>query len=150
MRTRDLAVPEGVVSVDEPLIDAARRMVDEALAGLVIVSSTGEPLAVLPASQVLGLVVPGYVKDDPALAAVVDEASADRLAERLVGLSVQYVLDDARPDLLATIEDDATLLEAAAVMARKHTPVLVVVDDAGQAVGTLSARDVLGRLLRSL
>ncbi len=150
MRTRDLAVPEGVVSVDEPLIDAARRMVDDALAGLVIVSSTGKPLAVLPASQVLGLVVPGYVKDDPALAAVVDEASADRLAERLVGLPVQHVLDDARPDLLATIDDDATLLEAAAVMARKHTPVLVVVDDAGQAIGTLSARDVLGRLLGSL
>ncbi|MDH5278561.1 MAG: CBS domain-containing protein [Actinomycetota bacterium] len=150
MRTRDLAVPEGVVTAEEPLIDAARRLVDEALAGLVIVSETGKPLAVLPASQVLGLVVPGYVKDDPALAAVVDEASADRLAERLVGLSVQHVLDDARPDLLATIEDDATLLEAAAVMARKHTPVLVVVDDAGQAVGTLSARDVLGRLLGSL
>ncbi|MDH4160924.1 MAG: CBS domain-containing protein [Actinomycetota bacterium] len=150
MRTRDLAVPEGVVTAEEPLIDAARRLVDEALAGLVIVSETGKPLAVLPASQVLGLVVPGYVKDDPALAAVVDEASADRLAERLVGLPVQHVLDDARPDLLATIEDDATLLEAAAVMARKHTPVLVVVDDAGQAVGTLSARDVLGRLLGSL
>jgi CBS domain-containing protein len=150
MRTRDLAVPEGVVSVGESLLDAARRMVDEALAGLVIVGEAGRPLAVLPASQVLGLVVPGYVRDDPALAAVVDEASADRLAERLVGLPVQYVLDDTRPDLLATIEDDATLLEAAAVMSRQHTPVLVVVDDNGLAVGTLSARDVLGKLLGSL
>jgi CBS domain-containing protein len=150
MRTRDLAVPLGVVTVDEPLLDAARRMVDESLAGLVIVSEEGKPLAVLPASQVLGLVVPGYVKDDPALAAVVDEASADRLAEKLVGLPVRHVLDDARPDLLATIDDDATMLEAAAEMARQHTPVLVVVDAAGQAIGTLSARDVLGWLLGSL
>jgi CBS domain-containing protein len=150
MRTRDLAVPAGLVSVDDQLVDVARRMVDEALPGLVVVGNDERPLAVLPASQVLGLVVPGYVKDDPALAGVVDEAAADRMGQRLVGAPVRHVLDDAEPDLLATVDDDATLLEAAAMMSRLHTPLLVVVDAAGLAIGTLSARDVLARLLGSL
>jgi predicted transcriptional regulator len=150
MRTRDLAVPAGLVSVDDQLVDVARRMVDEALPGLVVVGNDGRPLAVLPASQVLGLVVPGYVKDDPALAGVVDEAASDRMGQRLVGAPVQHIIDDAEPDLLATVDDDATLLEAAAMMSRLHTPLLVVVDTAGLAVGTLSARDVLARLLGAL
>jgi len=147
MRTLELAVTAGLVSVDDELVGVVRRMVIEALPGLVVVDHDGRPRAVLPPSQVLGLVVPGYVRDDPALAGVVDEATADRMGERLVGLRVAHIVEDAEPDLLATVLGDATLLEAAAEMARLFTPLLVVVDDAGLAVGTLSARDVLGRLL---
>ena len=143
MRAGDLAKPEGLVSVSDTVLDAARRLVDESLAGLAVVSSAGLPLAVLPASHVLGLAVPIYVKDDPSLARVVDEAAADRLAQRLTGMTVQDVLDDAEPDLLATVRDSATLLEAAALMARQHVPLLVVTDATGLARGTVSARALL-------
>jgi hypothetical protein len=143
VRAGDLAKPEGLVSVTDTVLDAARRMVEESLAGLAVVSGSGVPLAVLPASQVLGLAVPIYVKDDPSLARVVDEAAADRLAQRLTGMTVQDVLDDAEPDLLATVRDTATLLEAAARMARQHVPLLVVTDASGMACGTVSARALL-------
>ena len=143
MRAGDLAKPEGLVAVTDTVLVAARRLVEESLAGLAVVSDEGRPLAVIPASQVLGLAVPGYVKDDLSLARVVDEASADRLAQRLTGMTMQDVLDDAEPDLLTTVRDQATLLEAAAMMAREHVPLLVVTDRTGVAVGTLSARTLL-------
>jgi CBS domain-containing protein len=149
MITADLATSSGLVEVTDRVEAAARRMVDEGLAGLVVVAANGRPLAVLPASQVLGLAVPTYVKDDPSLAAVVDEAMADRMGDRLGGLTVQDVLSDSEPDLLATVASDATLMEAAAIMARAHSPLLVVVDPQGAALGTLSARDVLKAVLRT-
>jgi CBS domain-containing protein len=147
MRAGDLATTAGLVTPTDQLIDVARRLVAEGLPGLAVVSDEGRPLAVLPASQVLGLLVPQYVKDDPALAGVVDEATADRLADRLEGLTVRSALDDAEKDLLATVPADATTLEVAAYMTRLRMPFLVVVDPAGRAVGTIAARDLLGRLL---
>ena len=147
MIASDLAQPVGLVRTTDTVLDAARRLVAEALPGLAVVSDEGRPLAVLPASQVLGLAVPTYIKDDPSLARVIDEAAADRLVEGLAGLTVQAVLDDAEPDLLGTVDHDATLLEVAAIMARLHVPLLVVAGPDGKAIGTIAARDVLGAAL---
>ena len=144
MIAADLAQPVGLVPTTDSVLDAARRLVDESLPGLAVVSKDGRPLAILPASQVLGLAVPTYIKDDPSLARVVDEVAADRLVEGLAGLTVQDVLDDAEPDLLGTVDHDATMLEVAALMARLHVPLLVVAGPDGKAIGTVSARDVLG------
>jgi predicted transcriptional regulator len=140
----DLARPIGLVRVTDSVLDAARRLVAEALPGLAVVSEEGRPIAVLPATQVLGLAVPTWIKDDPSLARVVDEATADRLGDALSGLTIQAVLDDAEPDLLGTVPHDATLLEVAEVMARLHVPLLVVQGSDGQAVGTLTVQAVLG------
>jgi predicted transcriptional regulator len=140
----DLAQPIGLVRTTDTVLDAARRLVAEALPGLAVVSDAGRPLAVLPASQVLGLAVPPYIKDDPSLARVVDEAAADRLVDALAGLTIQSVLDDAEPDLLGTVPHDATLLEVAALMARLHVPLLVVQAPDGEALGTITVQAVLG------
>jgi predicted transcriptional regulator len=143
----DIAQPVGLVRTTDSVVDVARRLVAEALPGLAVVSDDGRPLAVLPASQVLGLAVPAYIKDDPSLARVVDEDAADRLADGLAGLTVQSVLDDAEPDQLGTVAHDATLLEVAALMARLQVPLLVVAGPEGTAIGTVAARDVLGAAL---
>lgn len=146
----DLAQPVGLVRTADTVLDIARRLVDEALPGLAVVSDEGRPLAVLTASQVLGLAVPTYIKDDPSLARVVDEAAADRLLEALAGLTVQDVLDDAEPDLLSTIDHDATLLEVAALMSQLHVPLLVVAGPDGRAIGTISAFNVLGTAINQV
>ena len=140
----DLARPVGLVRTTDTVLDAARRLVAEGLPGLAVVSDGGRPLAVLPASQVLGLAVPTYIKDDASLARVVDEAAADRLVENLTGLTIQAVLDDAEPDLLGTVAHSATLLEVAALMSRLRVPLLVVAGADGRAIGTISASAVLG------
>ena len=149
MIAADLASPEGLVESSDRVEVVARRMVDERLAGLAVVGGDGRPLAVLPAPQVLGLAVPTYVKDDPSLAGIVDQAMSDRMGERLRSLTVQDVLDDAERDLLATVAHDATLLEVAAIMARLQTPLLVVVAADGGALGTVNVRDVLQAVLPS-
>jgi CBS domain-containing protein len=139
-----LAQRVGLVLPSVSVLDAARRLVTESLPGLAVVSAEGRPLAVLPASQILGLAVPTYIKDDPSLAGVVDEESADRLTDRLATMTVQDVLDDVEPDLLGTVTHDATLLEVAALMARQHVPLLVVAGADGVALGTITALSVLG------
>lgn len=144
MIAAQLAQRVGLVLPSASVLDAARRLVDESLPGLAVVTEEGRPLAVLPASQILGLAVPPYIKDDPSLAGVVDEASADRLTDRLATMTVQDVLDDAEPDLLGTVAHDATLLEVAALMARLHVPLLVVAGADGAALGTITALSVLG------
>lgn len=144
MIAAQLAQRVGLVLPSDSVLDAARRLVAESLPGLAVVSAEGRPLAVLPASQILGLAVPTYIKDDPSLAGVVDEESADRLTDRLATLTVQDVLDDVEPDLLGTVAHDATLLEVAALMARLHVPLLVVAGADGAALGTITALSVLG------
>ena len=104
----------------------------------------------LPASQVLRSVVPGYVQEDPPLARVMDEAGAERLCmESLAGERVGDLLPASRHRVeLAAVHGDATVLECAAVMARLRSPLLVVVDD-GRVRGLLTAAHLLEVLLRS-
>lgn len=147
MIAKELAQPVGLVKTTDTVPEVAQRMVRESLPGLAVVSGDGRPLAVLPASQVLGLAVPAYIKDDPSLARVVDEAAADRLVDGLAGLTVQDVLDDAEPDLLGTVAHDATLLEVACTMSQLHVSFLVVAGPEGNAIGMITAQDVLGASL---
>jgi CBS domain-containing protein len=104
-------------------------------------------MAVLPASQVLRFVVPGYVQDDPSLARVLDEQAADECARELARHRVREVLPakDRRVEL-AAVDPDATVVECAAVMARLHSPLLVVLED-GQAHGLITAAHLLEALL---
>jgi CBS domain-containing protein len=140
----DLAQPIGLVHTSDSVLDAARRLVAEGLPGLAVVSDEGLPLAVLPATQLLGLAVPAWIKDDPSLARVIDEAAADQLVDALSDLTIQSVLDDTEPDLLGTIPHDATLLEVAEAMARLRVPILVAQGAGGEALGTISVQAVLG------
>ncbi len=102
----------------------------------------------LPASQVLRFIVPGYVQDDPRLAEVVDEAGAERLClQGLAGERVGDLLPAGRHRVeLAAVDGDATVLECAAVMARLRSPLVVVVEN-GQVRGLLTASHLLEVLL---
>jgi len=144
---KELAQPVGLVKTTDTVLEVAQRMVREGLPGLAVVSDDGRPLAVLPAAQVLGLAVPTYIKDDPSLARVVDEAAADRLVDGMAGLTVQGVLDDAEPDLLGTVAHDATLLEVACLMSHLRVSFLVVAGPEGRALGMITAQGVLGASL---
>ncbi|EUA55437.1 hypothetical protein I550_3592 [Mycobacterium intracellulare 1956] len=53
----------------------------------------------LPASQVVRFIVPRYVQDDPSLAGVLNESTADRCGEKLSGKKVRDVLPDHLVDV---------------------------------------------------
>ena len=104
----------------------------------------------VPASQVLRVALPRYVLDDPALARAWDEASADRLAERLAGLRIVDLLRalETGTDPLSAVGDgDATPGEVAAVMAAGHLPLVVVVDG-GVLLGAVTAGSLIAHLSR--
>ncbi|MEV6173071.1 CBS domain-containing protein [Streptomyces sp. NPDC051954] len=157
MRARDLAVEYETVSVDSDALEAARLMAEHKLPGLLVLDGRGEPKAILPASQMIKVLVPTYVLEDPTLAAVVDEKHADRLCQALVGRRVGDCLPGkAAPPPIA--DPDDTALEVAALMAQVRSPVVAVVQKAkagpggrgqgnGQLLGVITASHLLHELL---
>ncbi|MEU2061872.1 CBS domain-containing protein [Streptomyces sp. NPDC013455] len=149
MRARDLAVEYESVSVGSDALDAARLMAEHRLPGLLVLDERGEPKAILPASQMVKILVPDYVIEDPALAAVVDEQHADRLCEALTGRRVGECLPrSAAPPPIA--DPDDTALEVAALMARVRSPLVAVAekDKAGtRLLGVITASHLLHELL---
>ncbi|MCD0484842.1 CBS domain-containing protein [Streptacidiphilus sp. ASG 303] len=150
MRARDLAEPFPVVRVDDEALEAARLLAEHSLPGVLVVDGASVPVAVLPASQLVRLLVPGYVIEDPSLAAVVDERHADRFCEALAGRRVGEVLPAHTPPPPVADPDD-TALELAAAMAASRSPLIAVVDrtaaQGGRLLGVVTASHLLQRLL---
>jgi CBS domain-containing protein len=151
MRARDLAVEYETVLVDSDALDAARLMADQKLPALLVVDRAGAPVAVMPASQLVKVLVPGYVIEDPTLAAVIDEKHADRLGRALAGRSVSDCLPaKAGPPPVAA--PDATALEVAALMAQVRSPLVPVAEKDRQGtrlLGVITASHLLHQLLEN-
>lgn len=145
MRARDLVTQVETVRLDEPAIEAARRLARHDLPGLVVVDDRGRPLTVLAGTQVLRLGVPVYVQDDPPLARVIDEATADVFLRELGDRSVAQCLPD-HPGELAVVGPDATVLEIAALMARTHTPLVAVVDAVSGLIGVVTLATLMDKI----
>jgi CBS domain-containing protein len=147
VRARDLAQDLPTVRPDSDALAAARLIASHRLPGVAVVEADGTPVAVLPASQVLRFLVPTYIQEDPRLARVVDEATADRSGATLHGKRVGDLLPARGHRVeLAAVDGGATMLHCAALMARLRSP-LVVVTDGGRVRGLLTAAHLLEALL---
>ncbi|GHJ38517.1 hypothetical protein Sm713_41260 [Streptomyces sp. TS71-3] len=131
------------VGLDSDALDAARLMAERRLPALLVVDGHGVPKAILPASQMIKLLVPGYVIEDPTLAAIIDERHADRLCDALAGLKVRDCLSKSAPPPVVAAPDD-TALEIAAQMAQVRSPLVAVVErdvpDRAEQTGTSGSR----------
>ena len=141
VRAEQIAEQFPVVTSDSGALDAVRLMARERLPGLVVSDPQGRPLTILPASQVVRLLVPAYIQDDPSLAGVLGEQAADRVADKLSGKTVEEVLARSAP-YLPTVNADDTIVEVAAIMARDHCPLVAVVADK-RLVGVITASRLL-------
>jgi len=141
-----MAEPFPVVGLDSGALGAATLLAQNRLSGLIVTDETGKPRAVLPPSQVVRFLVPSYVQEDPSLARVIDERYADRIADKLAGVTVRQLLPAQAPEL-AVVNADDTLLEAAALMARLRSP-LVVVMKGEHILGAITASRLLELALR--
>ena len=149
--------PDGVMrfKVYRGLSDAYRRAVEGHTPWqpdtpdpepIVVTDAAGLPYAVLPASEVVRFIIPQYVQDDPALAGVLDESMADRIAEKLRGKSVREVLPKHLLDVPSARADD-TIIEVAALMARLRSPLVAVLKDR-RLHGVVTASRLLEAALR--
>jgi CBS domain-containing protein len=133
------AFPE--VTLDSNALEAVRLLATRRLPGLVVTDTAGTPVTILPASQVVRLLVPPYVQDDPSLAGVLSESMADRIADKLGGKTVKEVLPKPPPEM-TTVKADDTIVEVAAAMARNRSPLVAVTGREGL-VGVITATRLL-------
>jgi CBS domain-containing protein len=145
MQAHEIAVTPPTVRIDDPVSKAVQLMVVNRLPGVVVVDESDRPVAVLPGTQVLRLVIPESYRDDPALVRTVDEIHADLFWHGPGNLTVGDCLPSPVPKP-ATVAPDATLLEVATVMATKRSPLIAVIDHNGRFTGAVT----LERLLTSL
>jgi CBS domain-containing protein len=148
VRARDLVVKFPTVRLSTRVVEAARLLAQQDLPGLIVVEDGGRPLTVLPGTDVLQMAVPRYCQNDPALARVIDEATADVFVQQLGDATVAQVLP-RRTRELPVVDDDATALEVAALMARSGSPLVAVVDERGLMVGAITLDGLLERVLAS-
>lgn len=135
-----------VVGLASDAWDAVTELARRRLPGLIVTDASGRPVAILPASQVVRILVPRYVQDDPSLAGVLSESVADRVADTLRGKTVSALLPDDRPEL-AVVNHDDTIVEVAAVMARLRCP-LAAVTAHDRLIGMITASRLLELALR--
>ena len=130
-----------VVDLDVNALEAAQLLAEQRLPALVVVEPNGAPHAILPASQVVRFLVPGYVQDDPTLARVMTESMADRAGDKLGSKRVRDLLSKDRPELPVVNHDD-TIIEVAAIMARLRCPLVAVMRN-GELIGVVTASRLL-------
>jgi predicted transcriptional regulator len=130
-----------LVDLDTSALEAARLLAQRRLPALVVTEADGSPHSILPASQVVRFLVPGYVQDDPSLARVMNESMADRAGDKLASKRVRDLLPHERRELAAVNHDD-TIIEVAAMMARLRCP-LAAVMKGDKLIGVISASRLL-------
>jgi CBS domain-containing protein len=144
MRARDLATPFPTVGLDTSALEAARLLARSDLPGLIVVDRNGQPITVLPGTQVLRMAIPRYCIDDPALARVIDEAHADKFLTDLADRTVAEALPEKQREL-PVVDADATVLEIAALMARTRAPLVAVVHER-EMLGAITLDALLDRM----
>jgi CBS domain-containing protein len=149
VQAHELASPYPTVRMDTPAAEAVRVLTEHDRPGLIVVDDNQHPLAILPGSQVLRILIPRYVQDDPTLARVLDEDFADKIYEALAGKTVRDLLPKDKVPLTVVAPDD-TVLEIAAIMAANRSPLVAVVEERSKTaplMGAISASQLLGRVL---
>jgi len=106
-----------------------------------LTDQAGNPVTILPASQVVRLLVPAYVQEDPSLAGVLSESMADRIVDKLSGKTVKAVLPKPAPRMTTVTADD-TIVEVAATMAANRSPLVAVMGRDGL-IGVITAPRLL-------
>lgn len=114
-----------------------------------VVSDEGHPLAVVPGVELLASILPGAVREDALLAAVVGEALDAEARARAVTLRIADVLPPGRPTF-ALAGPDASPMRMAALMARTGCALVLVVEydgDEPHLLGTVDATTLLHHYL---
>jgi CBS domain-containing protein len=145
MRAADLMEDYPSIDVTASALEAARTIGSERRPAVVVLDGQ-RPVAVLPSSQVMALLVPPYLQEDPSLVKVYDEKAADEAVRRLSGKTVGDLLPQERREL-PVVAPDATVMECAAVMARLRSPLLVVAGKDGAMQGAVVASTLLELLV---
>ncbi len=137
MKVRDLMTTEPVTTTpDAPLKEAARMMVEHGVSGLPVLDESG---------GLVGMVTEGDFlrqeanRDQPYRLSLLEALFGDGTGAPPAVETVGEVMSEP----VITIGADATISEAARVMAHRRVKRLPVVDEAGALIGIISRADVV-------
>jgi CBS domain-containing protein len=147
VRAEDLEEKFPIVPIDSDAIDAARKIAEHSLPGLLVTDRSGKPYAVLPAFAILRFILPRYVQDDLTLAGVLGDPTPDQAVQNLAGKTVGDVLPDYVRDI-PSVDARATITKVAAEMSRLRSPLIAVTKD-GKLHGVITASRLLAAALKS-
>ena len=148
MRAEDLEEKFPIVPIDSDAVDAARKIAEHNLPGLLVTDTSGRPYAVLPAVEILRFILPRYVRDDLALAGVLGESAADQAAQNLAGKTVADVLSADLRKNIRSVDAHDTVIKVAAEMAQLRSPLIAVMKN-GSLHGVITASRLLAAALKS-
>jgi CBS domain-containing protein len=146
VRARDLATPYPSLAPGSPAEQAARLLAEEPVEGVFVHDQHGGLQGVVTDTTLLSFLLPRYLAEDRALLGVLGEDVAEALWQRLGGRSVQELLS-ATTRSVAEVDEDATLLEVAAVLVRSGAALVVVRGQDGRLLGGITTSRLLTRLL---
>jgi CBS domain-containing protein len=148
MRAERLAEQVPMVQRETTGAEASRVVAEYRLSGLVVAGEDGVPIAVIPGSQLLSLVLPQYVRDEPNLSHAYDERGADELCSVLNHSTIGELLDAKRLTAAKppSVYPEDTLIEIASAMDAGRTPVILVVDRDGGFHGVITLSRVLAAI----
>ena len=149
MQAKELAKPYPTIRMDTAAADAARLLAERRLPALIVVDGNEHPLAILPASQVLRMMIPRYVQEDAALRGSWTRPSPTGSWRPWTARTVADLLPRERVPLPVVAPDD-TVLEIAAIMAANRCPLVAVVEERSKTApltGAISAAELIDRLL---
>lgn len=142
MRLGDLVEEYPAASADADAAEAVLAMAVAGHPGMIVLDDDGHPQAVLRGVQVLDSMIPAYIREDPALARVMDTSAADQVFKHLAGKAVRDLLPPHDHRQVAVLTVDDTSMEAAAMMVETSSP-LVAVTENGQYVGAVTVSGLL-------
>jgi CBS-domain-containing membrane protein len=149
MRARDIMQAARVVRPDAPCEELLRVFEDpEVRAAAILPTREGDRAGLVTEEDVLSALLPSYVLEDEALAAVLEETAAERMRGKVASRKVREVINVDRRRY-PPVDPDDTLIEVAAAMARSGHPAVLVAGKDGRVVGVITADALLPAFLGS-
>lgn len=148
MLAGELAERVPMVTMATTGAEAARVVAGYRLSAVVVADEQGVPVQVIPGSQLLGLILPQFVRDDPKLAHAYDVEGAQELCRRLNDSTIGELLDSDRlsgAEPPSVLPED-TLVEVAAAMSDAHSPAILVRDRDGTFHGVVTMSRALAAI----
>ena len=108
-----------VVTLDSNALDAVRMLATHRLPGLVVTDTAGIPVTILPASQVVRLLVPHTSRRIRRSQECMSESMGRPRRGQTRRQDGREMLPKQLPDM-ATVKADDTIVEVAAIMARRR------------------------------
>ncbi|MCT2584432.1 CBS domain-containing protein [Actinophytocola gossypii] len=142
MRAADVAEALPTARMDDGVLPAVRMVARHRVPGLAVADEHGHVVTCVSSVDLLRLVLPRHLWDEPCLARVFDEAHADRVAGRLVGVRIRDVVAEVA-GRVPVVRPEATVVELVELMTRSGCPLALVGEAGGRPTGIVTANRLL-------